>query len=348
MIVNTAESSAQPILQLDHVLKRFGTTVAVNDLSLTVNAGEVVSILGPNGAGKTTTIEMCEGFGSPDAGQVRVFGMDPAQQSDQVRARIGVMLQGGGAYPGIRVGEMIRLVASYYNNPLDPTWLIDTVGLTKHSKTPYRRLSGGQQQRLSLACALVGRPELVFLDEPTAGLDAQSRLAVWELIRALRRDGASVVLTTHLMDEAENLSDRIYIIDQGRLVVGGTTAEILNGEAMQTMGTSDGKDSATLGVVTQDSARRGQPRRLTLQLADTQTSIDWLEPCLSEALGTPELKLGADRPGWWEISNVDITPQVVAAIATKLAERDVLIRSIEVDRRSLEDVFLDITGRDMR
>ena len=348
MIVNTAKTPAQPVLQLDHVLKKFGSTIAVNDLSLTVNAGEVVSILGPNGAGKTTTIEMCEGFGTPDAGQVRVFGMDPAEDSDRVRARIGVMLQGGGAYPGIRVGEMIHLVASYYNNPLDPGWLLDTVGLTKHAKTPYRRLSGGQQQRLSLACALVGRPELVFLDEPTAGLDAQSRLAVWDLVRALRRDGASVVLTTHLMDEAEHLSDRIYIIDRGQLVVGGTTAEILNGDALANASAGDSGNGAALGVTNKGTPRPRFPHRLTLQLADTKTDIEWLEPALREAFKTPELQLVPDRSGRWEISNVEIDPHVVATIATKLAEREVLVRSIEVDRRSLEDVFLDITGRDMR
>ena len=135
------------------------------------------------------------------------------------------MLQGGGAYPGSRAGEMLRLVASYSADPIDPDWLLGRLGLTDAVRTPYRRLSGGQQQRLSLACALVGRPELVFLDEPTAGLDAQTRLLVWELIDALRRDGVSVLLTTHLMDEAEQLADDLVIVDHGRVVALGTPAE---------------------------------------------------------------------------------------------------------------------------
>ncbi len=136
------------------------------------------------------------------------------------------MLQGGGAYPGSKAGEMLDLVASYSANPLDPEWLLRSLGLQDARRTPYRRLSGGQQQRLSLACALVGRPELVFLDEPTAGLDAQARLLVWELVDALRRDGVSVLLTTHLMDEAEELADELVIIDHGRIVASGTPSEV--------------------------------------------------------------------------------------------------------------------------
>lgn len=345
--MNTADRSTQAILQLNNVVKRFGPTVAVDRLSLHVNAGEVVSILGPNGAGKTTTLEMCEGFTAPDSGRVSVFGMDPFRESDAVRARIGVMLQGGGAYPGIRVGEMIRLVASYYDNPLDPEWLMDTVGLTKHAKTPYRRLSGGQQQRLSLACALVGRPELVFLDEPTAGLDAQSRLAVWDLIRALRRDGASVVLTTHLMDEAENLSDRIYIIDRGQTVADGTTEEIVSGDFGLSETAGDAASSAAVGVGTKKN-KRPTAQRVAFQLAEAQTDLDWLRDGLQKSLDAPALTLGSERPGWWELKGVNITPEVLAELTAHLAQRNVLVRSIEVDKRSLEDVFLDITGREMR
>jgi len=145
-------------VRLRGVSKRYGSTTAVSDLDLEVNAAEVLALLGPNGAGKTTTVEMCEGFVKPDAGTIEVLGLDPIADNARVRERIGVMLQGGGGYPAARAGEMLKLVASYSANPLDPAWLLDTLGLTEAARTTYRRLSGGQQQRLALACALVGRP----------------------------------------------------------------------------------------------------------------------------------------------------------------------------------------------
>src|SRR4029077_8322714 len=184
-----------------------------------------------NGPGKTTTVEMCEGFIKPDGGSIEILGLDPVTDNARLRARIGVMLQGGGAYPAARAGEMLNLVAAYAANPLDPQWLLDTLGLTESSRTTYRRLSGGQQQRLALACALVGRPELVFLDEPTAGMDAPARPLVWELIDALRRDGVTVVLTTHQLKEAEQLADRLVIIDHGVTVAAGTPTELMRSGA---------------------------------------------------------------------------------------------------------------------
>ena len=222
-------SSGAPIpVRLRGVTKRYGSTTAVSDLDLEVNAAEVLALLGPNGAGKTTTVEMCEGFVKPDSGAIEVLGLDPIADNARVRERIGVMLQGGGGYPAARAGEMLNLVASYAANPLDPGWLLDTLGLTDAARTTYRRLSGGQQQRLALACALVGRPELVFLDEPTAGMDAHARVVVWELIDALRRDGVTIVLTTHQLKEAEELADRIVIIDRGSAVAAGTPAELMH------------------------------------------------------------------------------------------------------------------------
>ena len=201
----------------------------MDGLDLELAPASVLALLGPNGAGKTTTVEVCTGFAAADAGEVRVLGADPAGAPDALRARIGVMPQGGGAYPGVRAGEMLRLVAACSAHPLDPAWLIDVLGLGGCARTPYKRLSGGQQQRLALACAIVGRPELVFLDEPTAGLDPQGRRLVWELVDALRRDGVAVLLTTHLMEEAEALADHVVIVDHGRVVAEGSPAALTTG-----------------------------------------------------------------------------------------------------------------------
>lgn len=316
----TDDPADTPALELRDVVKRFGDTTAVAGLNLTVRRGEVFALLGPNGAGKTTTIEMCEGFQSPSSGQIRVLGLDPTKQPDQVRRRIGIMLQGGGSYSGIRVGEMLRLAASYNANPHDPDWLLDVVGLSGQRRTTYRRLSGGQQQRLSLALALIGRPELIFLDEPTAGMDAQSRLMVWELVANLRRDGATVVITTHLMDEAEALADRIVIIDHGQIVACGTPAELTNG-------TSAGTDSLNFTTDTP----------LDTALIDAAVK--------QEGLTAPALS--AVRPLQYTLPTV-ATPQLLAALTAATAEQGVLIRRLEADHRNLEQVFLELTGKELR
>src|SRR4051812_9592580 len=208
----------QPAVEVTGLVKRYGSKTAVDGLNLQVGAGTVTAVLGPNGAGKTSTIECCEGYRRPDGGTVRVLGLDPVAQGGQLRPRIGVMLQSGGIYPTVRAVEMLKHTAKLYANPLDTGALIERLGLGSAGKTPYRRLSGGQQQRLSLALAVVGRPELVFLDEPTAGLDVQARHATWELIEQLRRDGVTVVLTTHLLDEAERLADTVAIVDAGKVI----------------------------------------------------------------------------------------------------------------------------------
>lgn len=309
-----------PALELTGVTKRFGDVTAVDGLDLSLRRGRVLALLGPNGAGKTTTVEMCEGFVRPDGGEVRVLGLDPMRDTDELRSRIGIMLQGGGAYPGVRVGEMVELVASYSADPLDVDWLLDVVGLSRHRRTSYRRLSGGQQQRLSLACALVGRPELVFLDEPTAGLDAQSRLAVWDLVNSLRRDGVTVVLTTHLMDEAEALADDVLIIDRGRAVASGTTADITAGTLTQ---------AAVLEV---DRAIDAESLAAHLRGADGDG---------------PEIAVESTGPNRYRVTGA-ASPRGIAAMTGWCADHDVLVSELRVARRSLEDVFLDITGREMR
>ncbi len=308
-------SSGSPIpVRLRGVTKRYGSTTAVSDLDLEVNAAEVLALLGPNGAGKTTTVEMCEGFVKPDSGAIEVLGLDPIADNARVRERIGVMLQGGGGYPAARAGEMLNLVASYAANPLDPGWLLDTLGLTDAARTTYRRLSGGQQQRLALACALVGRPELVFLDEPTAGMDAHARVVVWELIDALRRDGVTIVLTTHQLKEAEELADRIVIIDRGSAVASGTPAELMHSGA-------------------EDQLRFTAPRRLDLSL---------LTAALPEDYSAREVS-----PGEYLVEG-KIDPQVLATVTAWCARLNVLATDVRVEQRSLEDVFLDITGKELR
>jgi ABC-2 type transport system ATP-binding protein len=224
------------------------------------------------------------------------------------------MLQGGGAYPAAQAGEMLNLVASYSADPLDPRWLMDTLGLTEAAKTTYRRLSGGQQQRLALACAVVGRPELVFLDEPTAGMDAHARIVVWELIDALRSDGVAVVLTTHQLKEAEELADRLVIIDRGVAVASGTPAELMNSGA-------------------ENQLRFRATRMLDLEL---------LMSALPESYRATETS-----PGEYLVEG-HIDPQVLATVTAWCARLNVLATDMRVEQRSLEDVFLDLTGRELR
>jgi ABC-2 type transport system ATP-binding protein len=250
----------------------------------------------------------------PDAGTIEVLGLDPVADNDRLRERIGVMLQGGGGYPAARAGEMLKLVASYSANPLDPQWLLETLGLTDAARTTYRRLSGGQQLRLALACALVGRPELVFLDEPTAGMDAHARLLVWELIDALRRDGVTVVLTTHHLREAEELADRLLIIDHGAAVAAGTPQELTRSGA-------------------QGQVRFTAPPRLDLSLLLT---------ALPEGYRASEV-----QPGEYLVEGA-VDPQVLATVTAWCARLDVLATQLRVEQRSLEDVFLELTGRELR
>jgi ABC-2 type transport system ATP-binding protein len=217
-----------PAVQIEGLTKRYGATTALDGISLAAPRAAVTAVLGPNGAGKTTMIEICEGYRRPDAGTVQVLGHEPGDGG--LRPRVGVMLQAGGVYPGARADEMVRLLASYAECPLDADALIDRVGLTRVARTTYRRLSGGEQQRLKLAMAIVGRPELVFLDEPTAGLDPQSRRATWALIEELRTAGVSVVLTTHYLEEAERLADHVVVIDRGHVVAAGSPQELTGGK----------------------------------------------------------------------------------------------------------------------
>jgi ABC-2 type transport system ATP-binding protein len=296
------------------MVKRYGTLTAVDGLTLTARRGEVTAILGPNGAGKTTTIEVCEGYRNADGGAVRVLGLDPARDGPALRPRIGVMLQSGGFPPSVSAADYLRLLSRFHTLPLDPGWLLEAVGLTASARTPYRRLSGGQQQRLSLAAAVIGRPELVFLDEPTAGMDPQARHATWELIGGLRGDGVSVILTTHFMEEAERLSDHVVIIDAGREVADGSPAE-LTGSA-------------------------GQLRFRAEPGLDTDNLLSALPPG-SAAKESPAGHYLIEVHG-------AVEPGLLAAVTAWCAERGVLPSTLRIESRTLEDVFLELTGRELR
>ncbi|MEU6852940.1 ABC transporter ATP-binding protein [Actinacidiphila alni] len=304
----------EPAVEVTGLVKRYGTKTAVDGLDLSVARGGLTAVLGPNGAGKTTTVEVCEGYRRPDGGAVRVLGLDPVTDGARLRPRIGVMLQSGGVYPGARAEEMLRHTATLHANPVDPDLLIERLGLESCGRTAYRRLSGGQQQRLALAMAVVGRPELVFLDEPTAGLDPQARHATWDLVRELRADGVTVVLTTHFMDEAEQLADQVVIIDGGRAIARGTPDELCRGGAENTLRFSGrpGLDLVSL---------------LNALPADTAAA---------------EL-----TPGNYRIEG-KVDPQLLATVTSWCAQHGVLPDRLSVERRTLEDVFLELTGKELR
>jgi ABC-2 type transport system ATP-binding protein len=303
-------------VEVDDLRMAYGATTAVDGLSLTVARGSITAVLGPNGAGKTTTLETCEGYRKPQGGSVRVLGLDPQAQRRDLLPRIGVMLQSGGAWSGVRAVEMLRHVATLHAHPLDVPMLVERLGLESCGRTPYRRLSGGQQQRLALAMAVVGRPELVFVDEPTAGMDPQARRATWALLDELRRDGVTIVLTTHYMDEAERLADQVHVIDRGRLIASGSPFELTRGTG-----------SSTIRLVV-------------------------TEPFPPEAPASLQATLGAGtevRPV--SAHSLLITGPADASTLAKVSawcdEQGVLPESLTLGQRTLEDVFLQITGREL-
>ena len=294
----------------------YGDKQAVDGLSLSVARGSVTAVLGPNGAGKTTTLETCEGYRRPQAGRVRVLGLDPHRQRRELLPRIGVMLQSGGAWSGVRAVEMLEHVARLHASPLPVPMLVDRLGLGSCGRTPYRRLSGGQQQRLALAMAVVGRPELVFVDEPTAGMDPQARRDTWELLDELRDDGVTIVLTTHYMDEAERLADRVHVIDRGRLIASGSPADLTRGAG-----------SSTIRLVVTEPFPPSAPASLQATLGPGT---------LVQAVGAHSLLITGPAD-----------PTTLAKVSTWCAEQGVLPESLTLGQRTLEDVFLEITGREL-
>ncbi len=208
----------QPIIQVDSLVKRYGENTAVKSISFEVKQGEIFGLLGPNGAGKTTTLEIMETLRIKTSGQVIIDGLDIDHSPEAIKKIIGVQLQAAGYYPNLTLNELIILFAGLYNKKVDSKTVLDTVGLSDRGKSKYKELSGGQKQRFSIATTLINQPKLVFLDEPTTGLDPQARRNLWDLIRKLRDEGATVVMTTHYMDEAESLCDRVGIINEGKII----------------------------------------------------------------------------------------------------------------------------------
>ncbi len=296
-----------------NLVKSYGPLRAVDGLSFTVRSGEILALLGPNGAGKTTTVEILEGYRTADAGSVQVLGLDPIGDGRRLKERIGLMLQATALYDSIRVREAVNLFCSYYDQPQETDQLLELVSLQNQHKTAFSELSGGQKQRLSLALALAGNPELVFLDEPTAAMDPQARLQTWDIITGMRDRGVTLLLTTHQMEEAQRLADRVAIIDHGRLIAYGSPEELTG--------------VSTTEIVT-FTAREG------LDLA-----------AFREFLGVQEVR--QERPGVYSMTTNNAL-ESVAGLAAWRREFNGTIENLRVTGASLEDVFLRLTGDEVR
>lgn len=299
-----------PAVEVRDLVKNYGGRAVVDGLSFSVGQGEVFAILGPNGAGKTTTVEILEGYRHPDAGFVRVLGLDPSRQSGALKPNIGLMLQQGGLFPQITAREALRLFAAFYPESEDPDALLDQLQLREAANTRFRQLSGGQKQRLSLGLALVGKPRLVFLDEPTAAMDPQARHSTWNIIRSLRNRGTTVLLTTHFMDEAEQLANRVAIVDHGRLVALDTPAGLRQASANEIRFVSEPLVS---------------------------------EEAVALAMDLPRAAVDRENDGTL-VMHVEPTPGRVAALTTWLAGQNILLTELRAGSRSLEQAFLTLTA----
>ena len=309
-----------PSVEVRGLTVRYGAAAppAVDGIDLSAEAGEVLVVLGPNGAGKTSTVETLEGYRRPAAGEVRVLGLNPVADHAALTGRVGVMLQRGGVYPMLGPRRVLDLFARYYPDPLPTGDLLELVGLRAVAATPWRHLSGGEQQRLSLALALVGRPEVAFLDEPTAGVDPEGRIAVRGVVAGLKEKGVCVVLTTHELTEAERMADRIVILASGRVVLEGTPHDLTAGAA--------GAAGASQPVVT-----FGAPP--ALDTGALAAAVGAGTVVTETVAGRYRVEAAADRP----------TPAVTAAIATFLAERGATLTDL-VTGKTLEDVYFEAVG----
>jgi ABC-2 type transport system ATP-binding protein len=303
---------SSPVIQVAHLRKRYGSTLAVNDVSFDVLEGEIFGLIGPNGAGKTTTMECVEGVRTPDAGTISVLGLDPIKDVYQLQHRVGVQLQQAHLQKRIKVREAVELWATLYRTSVDPSRLLEQLGLADKREAWFMTLSGGQKQRLFIALALINDPEVVFLDELTTGLDPQARHAIWDLVRGIRARGKTIFLTTHLMEEAERLCDRVAIIDHGRIVDIHTPAGLI---------------------------RRHCPRRSVVLTTDDETA----EVRLS-ALEGVEVTRGQNGVLTVNGDAADLMTGVIQC----LADHRIRVTDFQTVVPTLEDVFLKLTGHTIR
>jgi ABC-2 type transport system ATP-binding protein len=297
-----------PVIEVEHLHKRYGDQVAVDDLSFTVEQGEIFGILGPNGAGKTTTVETVAGLRTPDRGRVRVLGLDPRRDRTELRQRVGVQLQQSELPEQLKVAEAMELYSSFYDRPADTRRLLDDLGLAGKRDARYGKLSGGQQQRLSIALALVGNPDLAILDELTTGLDPNARRDTWELIEQVRDRGVTVVLVTHYMEEAERLADRVAVIDGGRLVALDSPAALVS-------------------------------RTATAQQLRFRPSAPLDDRLLTDL---PQVREVTRRGAWVFVTG---TGDLLQAVTAVLARNHIVAADLRAEQASLDDAFLALTGR---
>jgi len=304
-----------PIVQVEGLRKTYGATVAVDDVSFEVKEGEIFGMVGPNGAGKTTTIECLEGLRKPDAGVVRVLGVDPQRDGQTLRLRTGMQLQQSNLPDRMKVWEALDLYASFYPKAADWKELLAQLGLEEKRNTPFAKLSGGQKQRLFIALALLPDPQLVFLDELTTGLDPQARHAIWDLVRDVRSKGKTVLLTTHFMEEAERLCDRVAILDHGRVVALDTPAALI-----RNLGTEE---------------------RVVFSVDGTLPA--GFEKALSSAA---RVEVQGERVVVHGQNGRKVA--LVSEVVSLLGTQGVTFRDLRTEQPNLEDVFLSLTGREMR
>lgn len=309
----SGSSFADPAVVVEDLVIRYGDFTAVDRASFTAYKGQVTVVLGPNGAGKTSTIEHLEGFRRAQSGQAKVLGYDPLGDRSKLRDRVGIMLQNGGIPMAIRPIDALRQYAGFFDDPLDPAEVLDRVGLRDQIRTTFRKLSGGQKQRLSLGLAIIGRPEVAFLDEPSAGVDLSGRDAISQIIRELRDDGVCVIVTTHDLHEAESLADRVIIIDRGSVVADGSLDELLAGHSADQVHFS------------------------------SASTVDEVE--LTAAIGSP---VEVVSPGEYRVTAPGNKTEAIAKIANWCVSHNVELLDVRAGRLRLDDVFRRLTSQDNR